>query len=61
MLLHLGGIKPFAPLVDASSTSAASLSTATPAQTRSSRADDNEHGRYNDHDEGGSLATLTDG
>ena len=38
MLLHLGGIKPFAPLVDASSTSAASLSTATPAQTRSSRA-----------------------
>jgi hypothetical protein len=37
MLLYLGGIKPFAPLVDASSTSAASLSTATPAQTRSSR------------------------
>jgi hypothetical protein len=36
-------------------------STATPAETRSSRADDIEHGRYNDHDEGGSLATLTDG
>jgi hypothetical protein len=47
--------------VDASSTAAPFPSTATPAETRSSRADDIEHGRYYDHDEGGSLAILTDG
>jgi len=47
--------------VDASSTSAPFPSTATPAETRSCRADDIEHGRYYDHDEGGSLAIPTDG